>query len=676
MKKLTLILLILLTSLSVRAGAQEISLATLLDEATDRAAITRTPNYRCYQASSYDRGAKSPNENWFANNDASNFIRSERNGDREEWVLMEAEGPGAIVRWWITAPHYKNNIYAYIDGELAFSGPIADYIGGSALADAPLSEESSRGRNLYLPIPYAKSVKITCDQMPEQGNLYYQINYRQYPEGVSVRSFSTTELSALKDKVARTNQLLLLQGSEEAEPEARAARQGFRRYVSGDLINGLYGVPRILGPGAITEISVKLKADDVALATRQVAIMISFDGEETVWAPIGDFFGSGVGVNPTRTRYTEVCEDGTFKCFWRMPFSEEARLSFQNFGDQDVSIHYEGRFEKCPVGPETMRFHANWRQERGIQTEGGKGVRDWNYTTIEGAGVYVGDVLSLFNPVTDWWGEGDEKIYVDGEEFPSHFGTGTEDYYGYAWGSSQPFKSPFHAQPRVEGHPNRGVFGRTTVERFRVLDGVPFTKSLKFDMEIWHWKTCEADYAVTTFWYGVPGAKIAEGGPDREEFEDEAAVPVAYNNPFRTAVRDFELGSLSEGASGVVEIQGMGGFRDDANRWVDDRQIFWREGKVGDSATLVLERVPAGKKALLLGATLARDYGIAQFYWNGEKIGEPVDFYNADKVIRKTIRLEIPETTEGKAELKVEIVGKNDASIGCFLGFDSATFED
>ena len=81
------------------ASAQTVSTSSLLDEMLDRNAVTQVPNYVCRQASSYDRAAKSPDENWFANADASQFIRVEQNGDREESVLMEAQGPGAIVRW-------------------------------------------------------------------------------------------------------------------------------------------------------------------------------------------------------------------------------------------------------------------------------------------------------------------------------------------------------------------------------------------------------------------------------------------------------------------------------------------------------------------------------------------------------------------------------------------------
>ncbi len=116
----------------------------------------------------------------------------------------------------------------------------------------------------------------------------------------------------------------------------------------------------------------------------------------------------------------------------------------------------------------------------------------------------LGDTLALNNPREVWWGEGDEKIYFDGQKFPSHFGTGTEDYYGYAWCTPEFFESPFHCQPRDEGPQNKG---HVTNTRGRLLDGIPFTKDFRFDMEVWHWRPVNVAYAATTYWYGRPGAK-------------------------------------------------------------------------------------------------------------------------------------------------------------------------
>jgi len=130
---------------------------------------------------------------------------------------------------------------------------------------------------------------------------------------------------------------------------------------------------------------------------------------------------------------------------------------------------------------------------------------DLNFANLEGKGLYVGDGIALFNTGYKWWGEGDEKVYVDGEKFPSHFGTGTEDYYGYAWARPEAFTGhPFIAQPCGAGSYAPRY---TTNTRLRSLDAIPFTKSLRFDMELWSHLESLINYAPAAFWYMLPGGR-------------------------------------------------------------------------------------------------------------------------------------------------------------------------
>jgi hypothetical protein len=122
----------------------------------------------------------------------------------------------------------------------------------------------------------------------------------------------------------------------------------------------------------------------------------------------------------------------------------------------------------------------------------------------EGRGVYGGDVLGIQNPTETWGGEGDEKIYVDGESVPSFFGTGTEDYYGYAWSTGELFFRALHAQTRAGGP---GFSGTFSVNRFRTLDAIPFAKSLRFDMELWHWGETRVTWSAMIYYYARPGAE-------------------------------------------------------------------------------------------------------------------------------------------------------------------------
>ena len=87
----------------------------------------------------------------------------------------------------------------------------------------------------------------------------------------------------------------------------------------------------------------------------------------------------------------------------------------------------------------------------------------------EGRGRFCGVMLHVWNPRGGWWGEGDEKFFVDGEKFPSTIGTGSEDYFGYAWCDPHLFQKPYHAQSMTQNNA-----GHQSVLRWHVVDNIPF----------------------------------------------------------------------------------------------------------------------------------------------------------------------------------------------------------
>jgi hypothetical protein len=196
-------------------------------------------------------------------------------------------------------------------------------------------------------------------------------------------------------------------------------------------------------------------------------------------------------------------------CRWVMPYRESAKVTVLNLGREPVAIQLNTVVGDWKWDENSMYFNAAWRGEYPVPT---RPFSDWNYVTLKGRGVYVGDALTVMNPTEVWWGEGDEKIWVDGEDFPSIFGTGTEDYYGYSWGgiSTDFYEHPFHAQPRcnVYNKLNRKITnekntaGYSTETRTRSLDVMPFGSSLQLDMEVWAWTDCNMAYGVGVYWYG------------------------------------------------------------------------------------------------------------------------------------------------------------------------------
>ena len=515
----TLLLVPLLIDLpvAIQAGTR-VTLDSLLNEMVDVESIARWPEHEFTgkQASSYDRAKIAPDKpGWFANIDNTQYIRTEETEGRKENVMMEADGPGAIVRFWLTAGGPKDGILRiYLDGDKAPAITFSEFslLKGNVRVNAPLAQAhpGERGNNLYLPIPYAKHCKVTWEE-GKKGARYYQINYRTYAAGTEVKTFALPQVEASRDLIDQVNRTL-----ESPMPSSDGKVSTVKEMLAAGAEASL-DLPT--GNQAVRTLELLLKSDDTQeteRTLRSIIVKLTFDGDVTVWCPATDFFGSGVGINELRSWYRTISTDGTMRCRWVMPYEKTARVTLLNVGSKPVNAVLHATTAPWTWDNRSMHFYAAWHHEAGLKTPP---LRDWNFITITGRGVYAGDSLALFNPVATWYGEGDEKIWVDGESFPSHFGTGTEDYYCYAWGDLHLFQGPFANQVRCDGqsHP-----GHTVVTRTRTLDAIPFTKSLLFDMEVWHQKDCKVGYAATTYWYALPGA-TSNRGPS----PDEAVRPIS-----------------------------------------------------------------------------------------------------------------------------------------------------
>lgn len=550
---------VLITHLSCGEKQKEydVTFETLLEEMIDRDEIPKTPinDYTLGQASSYDRSSKSPSQGWYANKDGGGMIRTEVNSGRSEHVLMGVEGAGAIVRFWST-----NLTWLFSNGTLRFyfdgsdtpqiEGKFLDILGGNMLADGILStktggfQENHEGKayilsavNLYLPIPYAKSCKVTYEGTDSP--FYFIINYRKYAKGTKVRTFSMNDLKKSAKKIAAVQNELVTNKS------GGGVKTSLKEYKTKTIKAGEKVSYQIDGERAIREFMMKIDAGDFRQALRSTIVEIKFDDQSRVWSPAGDFFCTGYNLaKQFETRYHKVSWDGRMLSRWIMPFRKKAEIIIHNLGEQSVTIdEMSVAYSDWKWDDRSMYFHADWRVYSEIPSHP---HRDMNFITIKGKGKYVGDCLSIYNAVVNggrepWWGEGDEKIYIDGESFPSIFGTGTEDYYGYAWVGCATFSQPFLSQPIAHG--NRGQ-GLTVNSRVRSLDAMPFNTSLHFDMELWHWADgTNVDYAPTCFWYGAEDAESVMGKGSvkkRSNDVDGAKRAVRFNDLIEAEGLSFE----------------------------------------------------------------------------------------------------------------------------------------
>lgn len=634
-------------------GAEQPQLVTfdsLLAEMIDRTALAEFPDppYICKQFSSYDRRSVTPNDPqaWFANSDRGQYLRDEEREGRREGVMMDADGPGVVVRIWSANP--QGTLRIYLDGsdEPTIEEPMAALLNGTGPVASPLSGVRARGHNLYLPIPYATHCKITCDEI-DPPDVYYQINYRTYPKDVRVQSFRRGWFTMKVQAIARANFIL------SARPAVVIPASPFQRTIRPGETVELF---RNNSGGAVVTFELRIEHDNPEQILRSCVLKGQFDGYETINCPLGDFFGTAPGLNAYSTWSFTVDAGGVLTSRWVMPFQRSCVFGLTNLGDEEVTLTGFVRTTDYQWNDRSMHFHALWRSEGPMFTQP---RQDWNYATIHGQGVWVGDALSIANPVTTWWGEGDEKIYVDGEAFPSHFGTGTEDYYGYAWGSTERFASPFHNQTRCDGP---GSFGFTSVNRFRLLDAIPFTESLTFDMEVWHWKDVDVHYAATSYFYARPGAThnvVPITDPK------SLVLPKLELQVFRRAgaLEAEKLTVIAKSPGSVLEIQSLGG--GESNTWSEMRHLWCKATQVGDWVDLEIP-VRRGQLEIIVYPTRSWDYGIVQFFVNDEKAGEPLDTFNIEAPtavgVPRAYSLGTFDLTEDGFTLRVEVVGTNASS--------------
>lgn len=605
----------------------EITIASLLTEMADRDQITRFPenDYQSLQASSYNRESISPDKpGWFADSDGIGFIRTEEVNGETEWVIMEDEGPGVITKIWAVCFYYGLNdttgatIKFYLDGnpEPVINTNFFKLVKGQDFVKPPFAEETARAGNLYFPIPYAKSCKITMDKK----SFYNIINYRKYPKGTPVKTFTREafdQLAGLRGEVGAT-----LTNPPPAEGSEMEDEQTLKK---GDTLK--LQLPE--GQRALRQLEIKIHAaENYSQALRSIILTGDFDGNTTVWAPIGDFFNNVGKIQPYDMWERSVKDDSTMVCRWVMPYRESGSVSLINLVDQPATVSLKIIQDEYRWNERSMHFYASWRHDAPTPTFP---LFDWNFLSAEGQGVVVGDQWTVLNPTEGWWGEGDEKIYVDEDfdrNFPSHFGTGTEDYYGWAGGvvptPADQFSKPFLGNiivgtPRSQGY---NVCSRT-----RVLDAIPFNEKIKFDFE----SSCGTrqswfylQYAQTTFWYGVPGVRhnrpplpdrAAHALPQLENLQ--SLIENAKNDLFvvegALEAENMNLSGKSEAVSeGFAEIQVWG---ETSN---GDLKNLWFE-RSGDFIEFTLTEQFEPSK-LKVASAVGRNSGIFDIYVNDKKI--------------------------------------------------------
>jgi hypothetical protein len=492
------------------ALADEVSFVDLVHRMTDLQRLATLPaeGEKAAMWSSYDRAATfhketGKYENWHANGDGNGLIRREGSSQ----VIAEMDGPGVIWRIWSANPE-AGHMKVLLDGEPAIDMPFAHYFdAGHAPFDYDtLGYEAARGKNLYFPIPYQESCKIVAE---EGWGRYYQITYTTYPKDTQLPRLAEAMTPESIAALRRANNYF----ADEMGTDPNGPRDGekvVRRSITLSA-SSTHTVLDIDGPRAITALRAVAPLADRQQqmdAMRELVLQITWDGQTqpAVWCPLGDFFASTPGMNLYRALPAGMTENGSYS-LWYMPFGSHAKVEILNEGKQTRKLQLEITHAPLDQPLEKLgRFHAKWHRD--VMPMPKDRWPDWMVLTTQGRGRFCGMMLHVWNPRGGqckevewcnghwWWGEGDEKFFVDGEKFPSTFGTGTEDYFGYAWGSGDLFHHPYHNQTMTENNA-----GHQSINRFQIVDNVPFQNSFEGTLEKYFPNSQPTLYAAVAYWY-------------------------------------------------------------------------------------------------------------------------------------------------------------------------------
>ncbi|MCC6124396.1 MAG: DUF2961 domain-containing protein [Pirellulales bacterium] len=434
----------------------------------------------------------------------------------------------------------------------------------------------------------------------------------------------------------------------------------------------------VKGPGAIAHIWFTFRGPEPtpgaprgAANHQEMLLRIYWDGSEKpgVEAPLGDFFANSFGFRSEVISIPVVVEDAdSYNCYWRMPFRKSARIEVVNQSDKPIRGLYHNidwlKYDSLPE--DAPYFYAQYRQEYPV--ENGK---DYVILDTKGKGHYVGTVLSVRMRSPAWFGEGDEKIYIDGESKPSIWGTGTEDYFLSAWGLKT-CKTPYFGVPYFKG---RGVGSYTSSYRWHLADPMVFNTGIKVTIEHWGWMSedenpnykamswneREDDYSSVAFWYQTGTPTFATRAPHARERQ----LP----NLERTVVYAKDFTAAKYHGSGAARTQPfLSLYR--------EPQLFYLPDSPDDGwIEIPFEVKKKEPLRLLINATCAPDYGRYRAALDGVALGEPLDFY-AEKVESREFHLLDFWPEPGKYTLRLKCAGKNGRSEGIKCGIESVRLRE
>jgi hypothetical protein len=274
------------------------------------------------------------------------------------------------------------------------------------------------------------------------------------------------------------------------------------------------------GAGVVTHLWFTINSPD-PMHLKNLVLRAWWDGEPSpsIETPIGDFFGLGLGEYYTwQSSLVAVAPMKALNAYFKMPFANAARLTVTNEGTiRTDDLYFAVDYVTLPQLPDNLgRFHAqyrqaapckgwtdNWTNEYAPDINGKKNLNgEGNYVFLEatGRGHFVGVTHAVLQNQNQWFGEGDDMIFIDGDPMPTINGTGTEDYYNGAWDfGGNAFANMHQGAPYIVG-PER-IGGRYCLFRWHTESPITFEESIRVTIEHGHANHRSDNFYSTAFWY-------------------------------------------------------------------------------------------------------------------------------------------------------------------------------
>jgi D-arabinan exo alpha-(1,3)/(1,5)-arabinofuranosidase (non-reducing end) len=457
--------------------------------------------------------------------------------DNGEHVILDVEGPGTLYNLWFTSrvngwsPLGSGHIKFYFDGEPTprIDTDIDELFSGRHPPFVPPfvyhAFQSTGGYVSYMPFPFRKHLKVTTEKRVG----FYNAYYHTYASDRAVESW-TADAPRWDFTPGPSPPGELLNGTLALPAPAMP---------DGEMVPSRAVVLERAGEGAITSLRFNPLFPLTPYQLNHLLLRIYWDGEAepSVAAPLGSFFGSGLGEASVDALPLGMSPSGPYYCRFPMPFWNGFRIELVNETPDpapqiwwEVLVSPAGSYSRETSGSFHAVYHREWPTTSG---------KDYTLLDAAGRGVYLGQVMTVepLRPEIKRWWEGDLHLYLDGRRQPAFQGTGHEDEYLGGWSNEwlmNPYSLPMHGEPKTAGLKQVDFqwSAATTVYRFFV-SGIPFQNGISVSTEHGARNTADAMYSSVAYYYGRP-----DGFEKLDEIEIDGPLALTFQFEGRDDERD------------------------------------------------------------------------------------------------------------------------------------------